>query len=116
MAYHADPSNLFTGYSTDEGGFAAFPIDYLPSCSGNSNNLNDIKEILFSLLTVVDEDYNSLPPYASGVDVQTQARNFTISSQLRGLSNNTTVKTFSVSFTANSPLTDVADEPAYNPD
>jgi len=116
MAYYSDPSHLFSGYSTDEGNYASFTLASLPSCSGDGNRLNDIKEVLFSLLTVIDDDYAALPAYASGVDVSTKAKNFNISSQLRGTSSNTTVKTFTISFTANSPLTDVADEPEYNPD
>lgn len=116
MAYYADPTNLFTGYVTDEGGFAVFPVSSLPTCSGNPANLTDIKEILFSMLSVVDDDYAVLPAYASGVNTQTKSRNFTISSTISTNPDNTIRKTFNVSFLANSQILDVADEPEYNPD
>jgi len=116
MAYYSDPAHLFTGYSTDEGAYAAFPVDYLPTCSGDPNRLNDIKEVLFSLLSVVEADYVGLPAYASGVDVQTKAKNFSISSQLNATGGETMQKTFVVTFVANAPLQDVADESEYNPD
>ncbi|NBO99276.1 MAG: hypothetical protein EBU90_03995 [Proteobacteria bacterium] len=116
MAYYADPVNLFPAYSTDTNTAAIFPVETLPSCSGNVNNLQDIKEVLFSLLTVVDDDYASLPAYSSGVNVQTKATNFSISSTITNPSNGTVKKTFTVSFTANAPAVSVADENAYNPD
>jgi len=116
MAYYSDPANLFPGYTTNEGADACFPTEYLPTCSGDSNNLNDIKEILFSLLSVIDNDYASLPAYSSGVGVSTKAKNFSINSQLTATGGETTQKTFTVSFITNSPITDVVDEPEYNPD
>jgi hypothetical protein len=118
MAYYSDPNNLFPGYTTNEDASAVFPAVQLPTCSGvaASANLQDIKEILYSMLTVIADDYASLPAYASGVDVQTQAKNFSITSGLAAGSNATTIKNFVVSFTVNSPLTDVTDENEYNPD
>ncbi len=116
MAYYSDPTNLFTGYVTDEGGFAVFPVSSLPTCSGNPANLTDIKEILFSMLSVIDDDYAALPVYASGVNTQTKAKNFTISSTINTNPDNTTRKTFNVSFIANTQILDVSDEPEYNPD
>jgi len=116
MAYYSDPTHLFPGYGTDENNYAVFPASELPSCSGNPNNLNDIKEILFSLLTVVEGDYSTLPDYASGVNVQTKATHFNISSTVTGATGNTARKTFTVSFTVNAPAVSVADENEYNPD
>lgn len=116
MAYYADPTNLFTGYATSGDVAAIFPVETLPSCSGNAGNLQDIKEVLFSLLSVVDEDYASLPAYSSGVNVQTKATNFSISSTISNPSNNTVRKTFTVTFVANAPTTSVVDENAFNPD
>lgn len=116
MAYYSDPNNLFPGYTTNEDASAVFPAIQLPTCSGVAGNLQDIKEILYSMLTVIADDYASLPAYASGVDVQTQAKNFSITSRLSSGSNATKIKNFVVSFTVNSPLTDVADENEYNPD
>ena len=116
MAYYSDPNNLFPGYTTNEDASAVFPAIQLPTCSGVAGNLQDIKEILYSMLTVIADDYASLPAYASGVNVQTQAKNFSITSGLAAGSNATTIKNFVVSFTVNSPLTDVADENEYNPD
>lgn len=116
MAYYSDPTHLFPLYVTDEGNYAVFPRDSLPTCSGNSANLNDIKEITFSLLSVLDTDYATLPAYASGVDVMTKAKNFTISSTISTNPDNTIRKTFQVSFLANSQILDVANESEYNPD
>jgi hypothetical protein len=115
MAYYSDPTYLFPGYTSDEGNYAVFPRDLLPTCSGNSANLNDIKEILFSLLTVVENDYVTLPAYSSGVYVQTKAKNFNISSTTT-TGENTARKVFTVSFTANAQILDVADENEFNPD
>lgn len=116
MAYYSDPVNLFPLYVTDENNYAVFPKDSLPTCSGNPANLNDIKEVLFSMLSVLDDDYATLPAYASGVNVQTKAKNFTISSSLSTNPDNTMRKTFNVSFLANTQILDVADESEYNPD
>jgi hypothetical protein len=115
MAYYSDPVNLFPGYTSDEGNYAVFPRNSLPTCSGNSANLNDIKEVLFSMLTVVDNDYAALPAYASGVLVQTKAKNFTISSNTN-TGEFSVKKTFTVSFTANSQILDVVNESEFNPD
>lgn len=116
MAYYADPVNLFTGYATSGNVAAIFPVETLPSCSGNSSNLSDIKEILFSLLSVVEDDYVSLPAYSSGVNTMTKATNFAISSTVTNSTGNTAKKTFTVSFTVNAPAVSVLDENAYNPD
>ena len=115
MAYNSDPTNLFSGYATDEGGFAVFPVSSLPTCSGNPANLTDIKEILFSMLSVIDSDYSALPAYSANVNTSTKAKNFTISSNTN-TGEFSVRKTFTVSFTANSQILDVADEPEYNPD
>jgi hypothetical protein len=116
MAYHADPSHLFTGYATSGDVAAIFPVETLPSCSGSASNLGDIKEVLFSLLSVVEDDYSTLPAYASGVNVQTKATHFNISSTVTGATGNTARKTFTVSFTVNAPAVSVTNENAYNPD
>jgi hypothetical protein len=116
MAYYSNPTNLFPGYGTDEGNYAVFPVSQLPSCSGNPNNLNDIKEILFSLLSVVDNDYANLPAYASGVNVRTKANNFSITSSVGAATGNTVRKVFTVGFTVNAAPTSVADENEFNPD
>jgi hypothetical protein len=116
MAYYSDPAHLFPGYATDEGTYAAFPAITLPTCSGNPSNINDIKEVLFSLLSVIEDDYAALPAYSSGVFVQTKAKNFSISSQLNSTGGSTMQKIFIVTFVANAPLQDVADENEYNPD
>ena len=116
MAYYSNPANLFPGYGTDEGGYAVFPVSQLPSCSGNPNNLNDIKEVLFSLLTVVDNDYANLPVYNSGVNVMTRANNFSINSSVGAANGNTIRKTFTVGFTVIAPPTSVVDENEFNPD
>ena len=116
MAYYSDPTHLFPGYGTDENNYAVFPASGLPSCNANPNNLNDIKEILFSLLTVVDDDYSSLPAYASGVNVMTKATNFSINSSVTNATNGTMKKTFNVIFTVNAPAVSVANENEYNPD
>lgn len=116
MAYYADPSNLFTGYATSGNVAAIFPVESLPSCSGTASNLDDIKEILFSMLTVIDEDYATLPAYSSGVNLQTKATNFNISSSVTNPVGGTVRKTFNVSFTVNAPAVSVADENEYNPD
>jgi len=119
MAYDADARHLFPGYTTGEGTeIAAFLADDLPTCSGDfETNVDDIKEVLYSLLSVVAEDYAQLPAYSSGVDVRTKATNFNITSQLSSTGGGPTVRqTFQVSFIMNSPVQDVADEAAYNPD
>ena len=116
MAYYSNPVNLFPLYTTDEGNYAVFPINSLPTCSGSPANLNDIKEIVFSMLSVLDNDYTALPAYASGVLVQTKAKNFTISSSISTNPDNTMRKTFNVSFLANTQILDVADESEFNPD
>ena len=117
MAYQADPTYLFPGYGTDEGNYAVFPVSQLPSCSGNPNNLNDIKEILFSLLSVVDDNYANLPVYSSGVGgAVTKANNFAITSSVGAANGNTVRKTFTVGFTVLAAPTSVVDEPNHNPD
>jgi hypothetical protein len=116
MAYYSNPTNLFPGYATDEGGYAVFPVSQLPSCSGNPANLQDIKEILFSLLSVVENDYANLPAYASGVNVMTKANNFSITSSVGAATGNTVRKTFTVGFNVVAAPTSVVDENEYNPD
>ena len=116
MAYYSNPTNLFPGYATDEGNYAVFPVSQLPSCSGNPSNLNDIKEILFSLLSVVDNDYANLPAYASGVNVMTKANNFSITSSVGAATGNTIRKTFTVGFNVVAAPTSVVDENEFNPD
>jgi hypothetical protein len=117
MAYDSNPSYLFPGYNTNEGADACFPTDYLPTCSGDPTNLNDIKEVLYSLLSVVAEDYEALPAYSASVETRTRATNFSITSQLSSTGGGPTVRqTFQVSFIMNSPVQDVADEAEYNPD
>jgi hypothetical protein len=116
MAYYSNPVNLFPGYTTDTGTNAVFPIEQLPSCSGSPSNLNDIKEVLFSLLSVVENDYANLPAYASGVNVMTKANNFSITSSVGSAAGNTVRKTFTVGFTVVAAPTSVVDENEYNPD
>jgi hypothetical protein len=116
MAYDANPTGIFPGYSTNEGGSAVFDVNTLPTCSGTPNNLNDLKEILYSLLEVTASDYATLPAYESGVDVRTKAKNFSISSSVSPGAGEQVTKRFTVNFTMNSPIVDVADEPEYNPD
>lgn len=116
MAYYADPSHLFTGYVTSGDVAAIFPVETLPSCSGNPSNLGDIKEILFSLLSVLDDDYAGLAAYSSGLYVQTKATNFAISSTVTNSTGSTAKKTFTVSFNVNAPAVSVTDENAFTPD
>lgn len=116
MAYYANPNHLFTGYATSGNVAAIFPVETLPSCSGSASNLGDIKEVLFSLLSVVEDDYSTLPAYASGVNVMTKATNFSINSSVANATNGTMKKTFNVIFTVNAPAVSVVNENEYNPD
>ena len=113
MAYSANPTYIFPAYTTDTNTAAVFDVTSLPSCSGNPTNLNDIKEVLFSILSVVENDYADLPAYASGVAQRTKANNFSITSSVGAATGNTIRKTFTVGFNVIAPPTSVLDEPHY---
>ena len=116
MAYSANPAQIFTAYTTDTDTAAVFDVASLPSCSGNPSNLQDIKEVLFSILSVVEADYSSLPAYSSGVALRTKANNFSITSSVGAANGDTVRKTFTVGFTVVAPPTSVLDEPNYTGD